>query len=176
MAQKGRDTTRSSGGRSARPDPFLHGSERFPPATTSNEEDNEWLVQGRGRARTGVSTGATRLTHPHTTPPNTKQKFTAQHTSPSSADQRAMASAAQAPQRASDPASVASQVQRPWSDVAREPLPERDAPPTSTASAGTPDCTNNNNDDKQEHKQRLNTRTTTRPCAKRGRLARQRPP
>ena len=42
--QKGRDTTRSSGGRSARPDPFLHGSERFSPATTSNEEDNVWLT------------------------------------------------------------------------------------------------------------------------------------
>ena len=56
MAQKGRVATAytvKSGGRSAMPDPFLHGSERLPPATNINEEDSEWTVQGRGRARTG---------------------------------------------------------------------------------------------------------------------------
>ena len=63
------------------PDPFLHGSERFPPATNINEEDSEWTVQGHGCARTGMSTRAARLTHPHTTlttPPNNKQNSTAQ--------------------------------------------------------------------------------------------------
>ena len=69
------------------------------PATTSNEEDNVWLRQGRARAQTRESTRATRLTHPHTTPPNNKQNSTAQHTEPSPAAQRAKASAAQAQQR-----------------------------------------------------------------------------
>ena len=176
MAQKGRDTTRSSGGRSARPDPFLHGSERFSPATTSNEEDNVWLRQGRARARTGVSTRATRLTHPHTTPPSNKQNSTAQHTEPSPAAQRAMASAAQAQQRANDPATVASQVRHPSSNVAPEPLPEVGPDPSSTAGAGAPDSTTDDNNDQEQAAAEQEHDYASVRDTRRGRLARRRPP
>ena len=147
MAQKGRVHTQSSGGRLARP--VFSQRERFSPATDTNEEGSEWMVQGRGRARTGMSTRAARLTHPHTTPPSNKSNSTAQHTEPSPAAQRAMASAAQAQQRASDPAPVASPVQHPSSSVAPEPLPEGGPNPSSTADAGAPDS-NNDGSERQE--------------------------
>ena len=165
MAQKGRDSTQSSGGRSARPDPFLHSSERLSPASNTDKEDNPWTVQGRGRERAGMSTRAARLAHPHTTPPNSKSTSTVQHTKPSPAAQRAMASAAQAQQHASNPASVASPVQHPSSNVAPEPLPEvgdqiRRARPTRVHPTATTTAANGKN------KQRLNHHTTTRPCTK----------
>ena len=60
-----------------------------------------------------------------------------------------MARAAQAQQRASDPAPVASPVQHPSSSVAPEPLPEGGPNPSSTADAGAPDS----NDDGSERQE-----------------------
>ena len=150
MPQKGIEATPTSGGRSATPDPFLHGSDRLSPATTSNEEDNVWLRQGRARAQTRESTRATRLTHPHTTPPSNKQNSTAQHTEPSPAAQRGQTKTAQAQQRANGPVTVASQVRRPSSNVAPEPLPEVGPVPSSTTDAGAPDSTTDDNKDQEQ--------------------------
>ena len=51
MPPKGIEATHTSGGRTATPDPFLHGSEGLSPETTSTKEENVWLRQGRARAQ-----------------------------------------------------------------------------------------------------------------------------
>ena len=108
------------------------------------------MRQGRARAQTRESTRATRLTHPHTTPPSNKQNSTAQHTEPSPAAQRGQTKTAQAQQRANGPVTVASQVRRPSSNVAPEPLPEVGPVPSSTTDAGAPDSTIDDNNDQEQ--------------------------
>ena len=73
-----------------------------------------------------------------------------EHTKPSPAAQRAMESAAQAQQRANNPASVASPVQHPSSNFTPEPLPEGGANPSSTDDTGAPGSGNDGSDNKQD--------------------------